>query len=80
MQREKADVEKSYEARIVKICSEFYRYHMHFLQRLRDLCNELEYPRKGTPIWEVVTWFEEVKALPETFAQANKTKFLFASL
>jgi hypothetical protein len=36
-----------------------------------DLC--LSYRRNGSPIREIVTWFnEEIKVLPATIAKANK--------
>jgi hypothetical protein len=64
---------------------------VHFRQRFHDLHYELESAlgerggrcledsQKGTPTGEVMDWFvEEIKALPETFAEANKNIVCFA--
>jgi hypothetical protein len=88
LQEEKTDVQESCETQVAMAHADFQKYRVHFCQRLRDLRYELEgelgaqclpYPEKGTPIGDVVTWFEgEVKSLPGTFVQANKNFVAFA--
>jgi hypothetical protein len=90
-QRENAEVEKSCQARIDKIEGEFERFRVHFRRSLRDLHYELEdvlsnlgarclpYPEKGTPMRDLIKWFEgEVKSLPEVFGLVNQNFVAYA--
>jgi hypothetical protein len=91
VQREKTDVNKSCKAQVTKARASYQKYRVHFRQRLCDLhCNLesvlgkqgaqcLPYLEKGTPIGDVVTWFQGgEKSLSGTITQANKNFVCFA--
>jgi hypothetical protein len=73
------------------IRTKFKDYRRHHRKRLQDLrlnqekaMNEfgaqcLPYPRKGSTISDIVRWFdEEIKAMPATFAKANRNFAYYA--